>query len=449
MKKLLRRKVNDYLIGWKNNSNRLPLIVKGARQVGKTASIEAFADANYDNVIKINFVEQPQYCQIFNEGFEVSTIVKNITLINPQQKPVKGKTLIFFDEMQSCPSCATALKFFKIDGSYDIICSGSLMGINYKEIESNSVGYKTDYEMHSMDFEEYLWAKGYDDTFVSGLLDHMLNLKPLTSLQMDRLSALFREYMTIGGMPAVVDQFVNTGTYSDTAQMQRQLLIDYEEDITKYAVGHDKAKIKAVYNHIPAFLAKGNKRFQITKIGRNARNREYIGTVEWLADAGIVNVCYCMAIPELPLKGNYDPKSYKLYFKDSGLLMASLDEEAQLDVRINRNFNTYKGAIYENIVGDMLVKQGYALYYYKSDAPAIEIDFFIRNADSLIPIEVKASDGTSISMKKLIVGDKYADIKFGIKLCNKNIGFDGAVYTFPYFLTFLLKEALARGLAAD
>lgn len=156
-----------------------------------------------------------------------------------------------------------------------------------------------------------------------------------------------------------------------------------------------------------------------------------------------------MAIPELPLKGNYDPKSYKLYFKDSGLLMASLDEEAQLDVRINRNFNTYKGAIYENIVGDMLVKQGYALYYYKSDAPAIEIDFFIRNADSLIPIEVKASDGTSISMKKLIAGNKYADIKFGIKLCNKNIGFDGAVYTFPYFLTFLLKKALARGLAAD
>ena len=443
MEILLKRKIDSYLKQWKKSEDKMPLIVKGARQVGKTASIMAFADANYKNVIKINFVEQPAFCRIFNDGFEVSSIIKNISLINPNWQFSEGNTLIFFDEMQSCPSCATALKFFKIDGRYDIICSGSLMGINYKDIESNSVGYKTDYEMHSMDFEEFLWAKGYNDEFVDELFSHMVNVKPLSELQMERLTSLFLEYTTIGGMPAVVDSFVKKDNYSGSSQMQRQLLIDYEEDITKYAIGLDKAKIKAVYHHIPVFLAKENKRFQITKISKNARNRDYIGTVEWLADAGIINICYCMAFPELPLKGNYDPKSYKLYFKDTGLLIASLDEEAQQDIRLNRNFNTYKGAIFENIVGDMLVKQGYALYYYKSENPAIEIDFFVRNANSLIPIEVKASDGTSVSMKKLIAGEKFPDVKIGIKFCHKNIGFDGNVYTFPYFLTFLLKRFLA------
>ena len=222
--------------------------------------------------------------------------------------------------------------------------------------------------------------------------------------------------------------------------IQKQLLKDYEEDITKYAEGLDKAKIKAVYNHISAFLAKENKRFQITKIGRNARNRDYIGCVEWLADAGVINICYCMNHPELPIKGNYDPKLYKIYFKDTGLLIASLDEEAQEDLRANKNLGTYKGAIYENIVGDMLVKQGYGLYYYSGDRPAIEMDFFIRDTDSLIPVEVKANDGATVSLNNLLNENKYPDIKYGIKLGYKNIGFNGKFYTFPYFLTFLLKR---------
>lgn len=442
MKQLLKRKIDNYLNNWKQNKDRKPLIVKGARQIGKTKSITAFAEANYKSVIAINFVEQQKYKQIFNDGYEVDTVIKNISLLDPSLKFIPNDTILFFDELQECPECATSLKFFCIDGRYDVICSGSLMGINYNKIESNSVGYKEDYEMHSMDFEEFLWAKGYSEEFVEELYSHMLNGKPFSELQLETLFDIFRDYMTLGGMPDVVRTYIENKNFSGTLEIQRQLLADYEEDITKYAVGLDKAKIKNIYNHISVFLAKENKRFQISKISYNARNREYVGVVEWLTDAGIINPCYCLAEVELPLKGNYDPKLYKIYFKDTGLLIASLDEEAQEDLRANRNFGTYKGAIYENIVGDMLVKQGYRLYYYKQDNPALEMDFFVRDSESLIPVEVKANDGATPSLKKLIANDKYPDIRFGIKFGYKNIGFANGFYTFPYFLGFLLKRFL-------
>lgn len=444
MEKLLKRKIDKYLTDWKNRSDRKPLIIKGARQIGKTRSVEWFAGQNYASVIEINFIEQKKYREIFNDGFEVDAILKNISLLNPELKFIPSNTIFFFDELQACPNCATSLKFFKLDGRFDVICSGSLMGISYNEIESNSVGYKEDYEMHSMDFEEFLWAMGYNDEFTADLLSHMLDVRPLSELQMDTLMSLFRDYVIIGGMPEVVSTYVRNKNFSGTLDIQRQLLKDYEEDITKYVEGLDKAKVKAVYNHISTFLAKENKRFQITKIARNARNRDYMGCVEWLADAGVVNVCYCLNQPELPLKGNYDPKMYKIYFKDTGLLIASLDEEAQEDLRANKNLGTYKGAIYENIVGDMLVKQGYRLFYYHSDRPALEMDFFIRDADSLIPVEVKANDGATASLNRLLNDDKYNDVKYGIKLGYRNIGFNGKFYTFPYFLTFLLRRFVAE-----
>ena len=430
-------------MAWKKNPDRKPLIIKGARQVGKTCSIERFASQNYASVVSINFIEQKKYRDVFNDGFEVDILLKNISLLNPEFKFIPGDTLFFFDELQACPNCATSLKFFKQDGRFDVICSGSLMGINYREIESNSVGYKEDYEMHSMDFEEFLWAKGYSDDFVEELYRHMLQVEPLSVLQMNVLMDLFRDYVIIGGMPEVVATYIRNKNFSGTLGIQQQLLKDYEEDITKYVEGLDKAKVKAVYNHISTFLAKENKRFQITKIAKNARNRDYIGCVEWLADAGIVNICYCMNQPELPLKGNYDPKLYKIYFKDTGLLIASLDEEAQEDLRANKNLGTYKGAVYENIVGDMLVKQGYRLFYYHSDKPALEMDFFVRDADSLVPVEVKATDGATASLNNLLKDNKYPDVKYGIKLGYKNIGFNGKFYTFPYFLAFLLKKFLA------
>ncbi|MBR5089773.1 MAG: ATP-binding protein [Ruminiclostridium sp.] len=439
---LLKRKIDNFLAEWKADPDRKPLIVKGARQIGKTESIRQFARNNYANVIEINFVEQPKFKDIFDDGYEPDTIIRNITLKKPGLEFAEGETLIFFDELQACPDCATSLKFFKQDGRYDVICSGSLMGISYKEIESNSVGFKDDYEMHSMDFEEFLWALGYTDEQINGLYRHMLDVTPLSNTEMNVMLEHFGEYMVIGGMPAVVNSFVVNKNYSGILKMQKQLLLDYEEDITKYAESLDKAKILNVYRKIPVFLGSDNKKFRISKVAHNARNRDYVGVVDWLANAGMVNVCYCMDTPELPLGGNFDPDNFKLYFRDTGLLIGSLDDEVQDDLRANKNFNTYKGAIYENIVADMLYKQGYALYFFRNEKSTIEMDFFVRDKDSLIPVEVKANDSSTPSLNKLIEKTEFGDIKYGIKLGRRNIGWNGKFYTFPYFLTFMLKRWL-------
>lgn len=438
----LKRKIDNYLIKWKNNSNKLPLIIKGARQIGKTNAIRNFGENNYKTFVEINFALQPQFKTIFNDGFEVDNIIKNITLKMPELKLNEYNTLIFFDEMQDCVSTATSLKAFREDGRYDVICSGSLMGINYKEIESNSVGNKEDYIMNSLDFEEFLWAKGYTDQQINDLYKCMIELKPLSDIQYNVMMSNFKEYMIVGGMPAIVNQFVTNKNFSGILKLQQQILLDYEEDITKYAGGLDKTKILNCYRKIPVFLGNENKKFQISKIADGARNREYVGVVEWLANAGIVNICYAMEQASLPLKGNYNTDNYRLYFADTGLLIGSLDEEVQDDLRNNENMNTYKGALYENIVGEMLVKAGYDLYFYRDDSKKLEMDFIIRDTNSLIPIEVKANDNATVSLNNLISNNLYKDIKYGIKLCNKNIGFNGKFYTFPYFLTFLLKRYL-------
>jgi len=442
---LLKRKVDYVLADWKSRVDRKPLIIKGARQVGKTESVRAFGKANYNSVIEMNFVLQPEFRAIFDDGFEVESIIKNISLLRPHWKFIPGKTLLFFDELQKCPNCATSLKSFCQDRKYDVICSGSLMGIYYEEIESNAVGYKEDFEMRSMDFEEFLWAKGYSDRQIEDLYSHMISLTPFPQLELDTMMSIFRDYMTIGGMPEVVKTYIDNGHFGGTLQIQRQLLLDYEEDITKYAAKIDRPKILAVYRHISTFLAKDNKKFQVTKVAKNARSRDYIGSIEWLDNAGIVNITYCLQNVELPLKGNYDVTNYKIYFHDTGLLIASLDDESQNDLRKNKNFGTYKGAIYENVVGEMLIKSGYdQLYFFKHDYPALEMDYFVRDADSLVPVEVKANDGSTASLNHLIDWKSYPDVHYGIKLGYKNIGWNGKFYTFPYFLTFMLKRFLAE-----
>ncbi len=438
----LRRKVDDYLVKWKNSDNKMPLIIKGARQIGKTESIRNFALNNYKSFIEINFALENKYDDIFDDGYKVEDIVKNISFKNNDFEFIENDTLIFFDELQECSKCATCLKSFREDGRYDVICSGSLMGINYKEIESNSVGNKIDYIMYSLDFEEFLWAKGYNDNQIEDIYIYMREVKPLPNAMLNALFTAFKDYMIVGGMPAIVSEFIKNNNFSGILNMQKQILLDYEEDITKYANGLDQAKILSVYRKIPIFLGKDNKKFQISKIEKGARNREYVGTIDWLRNAGIINICYGLSELSLPLRGNYNPDVYRLYFGDTGLLIGSLDTEAQNDLRFNKNFNAYKGAIYENVVADMLVKAGYDLFFYKNERGTIEMDFFIRDTETLIPLEVKAIDGATKSLNSLISNNKRSDIKYGIKLGYKNIGYNDKFYTFPYFLVFLLRRFL-------
>ena len=438
----LKRKIDDFLIEWKNDKDHLPLIIRGARQIGKTNAIEYFAKNNYKYVVEINFDLQKEYRTIFNNGYEVENIIHNISIINNNFEFVPNETLIFFDEIQDCQDVATSLKSFNLDRRFDVICSGSLLGINYNEIESNSVGNKEDYDMYSMDFEEFLWALGYKKEQIEDLYTCMKEVKPLSTSAYEIMSRNFLDYVILGGMPSIVSKFVENKNFTNILKMQKQIIRDYEEDITKYAIGLDKTRVLNAFRKVAVFLGNENKKFQISKIAKGARNREYYGVPDWLSDAGLVNISYCMDTCALPLKENYNPHNYRLYFADTGLLIGSLDDEAQDDLRKNKNFNTYKGAIFENIVGDMLVKEGYKLYFYRNEKGTIEMDFFVRDANSLIPIEVKANDNATISLNKLIDDKKYKDIKYGIKLCNKNIGFNGKFYTFPYFMAFFLKRFL-------
>ena len=439
-----KRKIDEFLADWKNNHSRKPLIVKGARQIGKTESILHFAHENYENVVYINFVLDKKYTTIVNDGYDVETVVKNITLINPSTKFIPDKTLIVFDEIQEYPDIATSLKAFNLDKRYDVICSGSMLGINYRKIHSNSVGSKTDYEMFSMDFEEFLWAKGYEDTAINSILEHMISLTPFSETELSVYKSLFLDYCVLGGMPDVIKGYIKTGTFSQSLEIQGQIRLDYEEDVRKYAEGLDQAKIISVYRSIPAQLAKENKKFQFSIIDKKARSREYTGCIEWLIDAGVVTECNCLNYPELPLKGNIDKSKYKLYYPDTGLLISALDEEAQEDLRVNKNLGVYKGALYENFVAEAFVKQGLGLFYYKKDNSTLEEDFFVRSKNELIPVEVKSNNDSSKSLTALIKSDRYADIKHGIKLGDFNVGVANNIYTFPYFCAFMLKAYLQK-----
>ena len=254
------------------------------------------------------------------------------------------------------------------------------------------------------------------------------------------MTGLFREYCIIGGMPDIVVKYLEMNLFSDILSEQRKLIADYEDDMIKYAEGLDQMKLVRTFRSVPAQLAKENKKFQYAKIARGARAAEYLGCVDWLENYGVVNIAHCLSFPELPLKGNEISDSYKVYVGDTGLLLAMLDDESQEDLRVNRNLGVYKGALYENYAAESLIKQGYGLYYYKKQNSTLKQDFFIRSANELIPLEIKASNNQSKTMKTLIESETYGEIKHGIKFISGNIGFQDPIYTFPYYCMFLLKR---------
>ena len=440
----LNRKIDETFLAWRQDEHRLPILLNGARQVGKTETVRHFARATYSNFIEINFVEQPEYKGILLDGFSPDAIVKRMSLINPGLKFIPGKTLLFFDEIQEFPDIATSLKFFKEDGRFDVILSGSLLGIHYKSISSVSVGFKTDMKMYSLDFEEFLRAQGYGDELVERIYAHMVEVRPFDAMEKKLLDDKFLDFCVLGGMPRVVAMFVDRGTFEGSLEMQREILADYRADVRKYATGLDQARILNVFDSIAAQLAKENKKFQVTKVAHGARFADYRGCVEWLKDAGIINLCHAMHFPSLPVKGNCDVDKFKIYMADTGLLVAQLDDESQQDLRANRNLGIYKGGLYENIVGDALTKLGYVLAYYKKGDSTLEQDFFVRTATRLVPVEVKARSGNAQSMKTLIKGDHYEDIGWGIKFHGGNVGWTGRVLTLPYFTAFLLRRFLAE-----
>ena len=438
----LRRKFDALLQRWKAREDRLPLIIKGARQVGKTETVRHFADAAYPNFIEINFVERPEFKEIVRDGFSVDALVRNISIIDPKLRFTPGNTLLFFDELQEFPEIATTLKFFAQDGRFDVICSGSLLGIQVKRVKSYSVGFQETETMRSLDFEEFLWGCGYGDEQLDGLLEPILSRRAFGAAVKDTMDRLFLDYCVTGGMPDVLGTYFAKGTFERVPQTQRRILDDYRSDIRKYSEGLDPVRIQAVFDSLPAHLAKENRKFQWATVSKGATRKDYWGCVEWLEDAGVVNKCRRLDIPELPLGAHLDNDAFKLYLCDSGLLLSMLEREVQEDVRIRRNLGTWKGGLFENIIGEALVKAGLPLAYFKRDNSTLEMDFFARSADSIVPIEVKAGNNRSKSLRSLIGGETYKDIHWGVKLVNGNVGFENMILTIPQWCAFKLPEII-------
>jgi len=431
---MLKRKIYQSLLEWKNQKEKMCLVVKGARQVGKTYIINKFAQENYDNYIYMNFDENPGYKAIFDGDLDVDNLIKQISLRVPNANLIPNKTIIFLDEIQNCPNARTALKFLALDKRFDVIASGSLLGINYKEVESFPVGYTEQIEMHSLDFEEFLWANGVTTQSILDIKEYFDKKEIVPSAMNERMMNLFKEYIVVGGMPRVVNDFVQNHNFANVLKIQKAIISDYQDDIAKYAEGSEKAKARACFLSIPKHLSKDYKKFRYSLVMPSGSSRKYAGSLMWLYDAGIINFCHNLEIPQLPLEGNSKSDVFKVYMRDTGLLVAMLDEGTQEDI-IDGNLGIYKGAIYENIIADILAKKGRKLYYFEYNS-TLEVDFFIRFEKGITAIEVKSA-GNSKSKSLETVMHKY-NVEKGIKLAPSNYGKKNDIDIFPIYMAMFL-----------
>lgn len=432
---MLRRKIENELIEWKNKKDKMCLVVKGARQVGKTYIIDKFAKENYKNYIYVNFDEMPSYKDIFNGDLDPETIIKQITLNIPNVNLEPNETIIFLDEIQNCPRARTALKFLSIDKRFDVIASGSLLGINYEEVPSFPVGYVENLEMYSLDFEEFLWANGMSEEGISYLREYFEKNEEVPSSTHNKMMNMFKEYIVVGGMPRVVNEYITTHNFSKVLKMQRDIIDNYLDDIAKYAISSEKAKARECFLSIPKQLAKDYKKFQYTLVDERGSARKFAGSLMWLYDAGIINYCYNLRNPELPLAGNSINNQFKIYMNDTGLLVSMLEEGTARDI-INGNLGIYKGAIYENIIADIFNKLGRKLYYFEY-RNRLEMDFIIRYKDKVTAVEVKSAENTKAkSMTNIIQNWKVPQ---GIKLSSKNISGNETVMNYPLYMAMFLK----------
>ena len=440
---MLQRKIERTLIKWKNTPNHKPLIIKGCRQCGKTFSVNAFAKEYYTHVVYLNFFEHPDYKLAFEGSKQIDSIVMNLTALLPNSRFVSGQTCIILDEIQECSAARTALKFFKIDGRYDVIATGSLLGVcGYKgdETDYNSipVGYEQHIEMFPLDFEEFLWANGINQEIIELLTKSLQERTPIPPAIHQRMRQLILEYTIVGGMPEVVNRFIATHNMSDVLEEQHSIITGYKEDMVKYAANEDKVRLRAAFDSIPRQLSKENKKFQFSVIKKGARAKEYITGIQWLEDAGIIIRCRNLSITELPLEGNAIEDSFKVYMRDTGLFVSMLEDGTQFDILQGRLYG-YKGAIFENLIADIFIKMGRKLYYYRKDS-GLEIDFVIRYHRECVLVEVKASTGNTKSTKTILQHpDKY-HVYQAIKLGDYNIGEKDGILTLPVYMAFLLRE---------
>lgn len=441
---MLYRNIEKTLISWKNRSNKMPLLIKGCRQCGKTSSVVKFAKENYENVIYINFFEHPEYKDLFNGSLDVNNIIEKMSALYRFNVTDEKNTIIILDEVQMCGNARTALKFFKLDGRFDVIATGSLLGVKGAgdEINSVPVGFEEIIHMYPMSFYEFLIANEIGNNVIKKLYYCFKNVEKIDDAIHNVLRQLLLKYIIVGGMPRAVDEYVKTRNIEVVTNIQKSIISEYRDDVIKYAIKNDKMRILECFDSIPNQLSKENKKFQFSVIRKGTKSKEYANSIQWLVDAGIVVKCKNLSSIELPLDGNAANDTFKLYMQDIGLLISMFEQGTQYDI-LNNNLQRYKGAIFENYAADILSKMGRKLYYYKKDS-GLEIDFAIRYKNECVPLEVKATNGYSKSLKTVIENKQVYKIKYGFKFGDYNMGISNNIITAPLYTLFLLDDLIYR-----
>lgn len=454
---MLKRKIETYLSDWKKSDNKKPLVIKGVRQCGKTYIVKTFANDNYENVVYMNFILEPDKKSAFAGNLDVETIILNLSALIPCSRFVSGKTCIILDEIQECKEARTALKSFDMDGRFDIIATGSLLGVEgygkrkdkdkNKGEDSVPVGYETLVEMYPLDFEEFLWANGIGTNVIETVRTCFKNETVVPEGIHKAMMELLYRYIIVGGLPEVVNCYLDTKNVELIYDKQRTLIAEYKEDMVKYAEDSDKPHIRECFDSIPRQLAKENKKFQYSVVKKGGRASQYSGSLQWLEDAGIAKRCYNTTITELPWSGNASPDCFKVYTTDIGILMGMLDYGTQTDI-LAGNLRGYKGAIFENLMADFLCKSGQKLYYFHKES-GLEIDFLVRFKGECVIIEVKAKTGKAKSMTTVLKNKDVYHVNHGIKLGQYNVGREGSILTIPLYMGFLIKDKLPVSIIPD
>lgn len=434
---MLKRKVYDALLQWKRKKSRECLLVKGARQIGKTYIIERFGKERYSAYVYLNFYQNPEYKKIFEESLEAEEIYKKISIYINDVHFIPHDTLIFLDEIQECPNARTALKFLAIDDCYDVIASGSLLGLHYREMASIPVGYERTMEMYSLDFEEFLWAIGKNEQAIKILQDYFEWKEKVDAGIHEQFMTLLREYLVVGGMPEAVNAFLKTNNFQEVHAVQKKILESYREDIKHYASANARQKISECYDSIPRQLAKEYTKFQYKMVSREGNARRYENCLNWLVDAGMIAMCVNVSTPQFPLIAYERPEQFKVYVTDIGLLTSMYGYETQAALWKDTLTGPAKGGIYENLVFDMLKKRGFSFNYYKNDNNTQEIEFLYVCDGNIIPIEVKSKNGATLSLNNFM--DRYHP-SCAYKLIAGNMGINGAKITLPLYMAIFLPK---------
>ncbi|MDR2266784.1 MAG: ATP-binding protein [Christensenellaceae bacterium] len=435
---MLKRKFTAALTEWKRTKKTECLLVEGARQVGKSFIIREFGKTNYDNFIEINLLKQKKFRATFESDGDNSftAIFSRLTLLDPAIRFIPNKTLLFIDEIQECGSARTALKFIAEEATIDCIASGSMLGITHKTIASIPVGYERKIEMFSLDFEEFLWAKGYDSKQIDLLKEYFIKKEKVPFEVNEVMLVTLREYMVVGGMPEVVNKFIETKNFGLVFAEQEKILKSYHDDIAKYAPSSDRPKAISCYLSIPRQLSKEYTKFQYSIIEKGGTGRKFDSSLEWLRDAGLVKFCFNVNNPVFPLASYEKSDQFKIYLSDIGLLNAMYGFEMKAAVLSNTLTGPAKGGLYENLIADILFKKKRSLYYYKNDSNSQEIEFLIHDGAAAVPIEVKSGNGATVSLDTFLERFKPS---YGLKLVSGNIGItESGKVTLPLYMAMFL-----------